>query len=188
MTVLKEKPKIKGTEMTQEVPELPPLPELDATIVREYFDYDASTGVLTWRIQVGRSKVGAATGCLGKRGYLEVGFRGRLWKAHRLAWLHHYGHWPTMTIDHINGIKTDNRISNLRDVDARTNQQNKRVAHSNNRSSGLLGVSWSEQTKKWVASIKVSRKTRNLGHFSTAEAAHAAYVAAKRLLHAGCTL
>jgi hypothetical protein len=99
----------------------------------------------------------------------------------------HYGSWPANTIDHINGIKTDNRIENLRDVTAAVNKQNMRAARSDSRS-GLIGAIWQEDRKSWKAEIAVGGKKKMLGRFKTAEAAHEAYVLAKRTVHEGCTL
>lgn len=113
------------------------------------------------------------------------------YKAHRVAWALHYGEWPKGAIDHINGDGADNRIANLRDVDTRTNQQNQRRAKSNN-STGWLGVYFAPKgyrRKRFRAGIARGDGTYwTIGYFATAEEAHAAYVEAKRKLHAGCTI
>ena len=110
----------------------------------------------------------------------------REYSAHRLAWLYVHGAWPTGQIDHINGDRGDNRISNLRDVTPALNTQNQRRAARSNKSSGLLGVT--ANRGRWLAQISIGGKSRNLGRYATPEEAHAVYVAAKRVLHAGCTL
>ena len=97
------------------------------------------------------------------------------------------GRWPQKSIDHINGDGSDNRWANLRDVDQKTNAQNLREAHADNKA-GLLGVHKGRKYARWKAAIYVDGKTKKLGLFESAEAAHAAYVEAKRLLHAGCTI
>jgi len=74
------------------------------------------------------------------------------YKAHRLAWLYEYGSFPKLEIDHINGIRTDNRLSNLREVDRNTNQKN-RAIHSNS-PSGVLGVTWNKNSFRWEVSFK----------------------------------
>ena len=95
------------------------------------------------------------------------------------------GSWPIGEIDHVNGDRGDNRIANLRDVDHKTNSQNERRARAIN-TSGFLGVS--KQGNKWQASIRHGGKQLYLGLFAAKEEAHSAYLAAKRLLHAGNTL
>lgn len=109
--------------------------------------------------------------------------------AHRLAWVHVHGSWPAGDIDHINGDKLDNRIANLRDVTRSVNKENMRSARGDNKV-GLLGVHVRRQntTRPYVASIRVSGKLIHLGAHNTPEAAHAAYLEAKRRLHSGCTI
>lgn len=106
--------------------------------------------------------------------------------AHRLAWLYVYGEWPQHGLDHINGVRLDNRISNLRDVPQTINLENQRKAKGLTKS-GFLGV---ERTRggKWAARIVANGKRYGLGVFATPEAAHSAYVTAKRKLHEGCTI
>jgi hypothetical protein len=95
------------------------------------------------------------------------------------------GAWPAGQVDHLNGARTDNRWTNLREATAAVNSQNQRVAYPRNKS-GFLGVR--AFRAGWTAQITVARKQVYLGNFSTPEAAHEAYVKAKRELHAGCTL
>lgn len=152
------------------------------------FAYDPSTGALLWRADAGRwksHKAGTAAGWADKRGYLVVQVGRRKLYAHRVAWLLRYGAEPAGDIDHINGIKSDNRISNLRDVSRTVNKQNQRRAHSNS-ATGVLGVS--PYKGKYRARIVVLGKERQIGTFETVDAAQAAYLAAKRELHEGCTL
>ena len=87
--------------------------------------------------------------------------------------------------DHINGIKTDNRIANLRSVSMTVNLQNMRKANRDSLS-GLLGAH--KKRSHWESRIRVDRKQIHLGIFETPEEAHAAYLAAKRLHHSGCTI
>ncbi len=160
---------------------------LTAQRLRELLDYDPETGALVWRVRSGRSVVGTETKCLDASGRIQVRFGGRTYRASRLAWLHYYGCWPEHEIDHINGIKTDNRIANLRDVPRQINQQNIRSVpkHGKNR---LLGASYLPKDRKWQSCISVNNKRISLGRFDTEEEAHAAYIAAKRRLHPGCTI
>lgn len=89
--------------------------------------------------------------------------------------------------DHINGDKLDNRVENLRGVNRSENTQNQRKPTRRN-TSGYLGVGFEQQTKKFRAVIGVNGKYTTLGRFDTAEAAHAAYVDAKRRLHPACSI
>jgi len=130
-------------------------------------------------------KAGAVAGYVGNDGYVRIRASGTRFLAHRLAWFYVHGTWPVGEIDHINGDRSDNRIANLRDVSRLTNRQNMRRAQADNRS-GLLGVSLANNRCK--ASIRSGGKNHHLGYFSSPEAAHAAYVAAKRQRHDGCTI
>jgi hypothetical protein len=151
-----------------------------AKTVRDLLIYDASTGVFTWRVTTNaRAKAGTVAGCV-RNHYRSIGVDGERHYAHRLAWLWVHGEWPTDQIDHINRIKTDNRIANLRQVTPAENMQNS-LKHSNN-TSGFKGVSFSKQTGNWVASIRDGKK-RGLGHFDTPEKAAQAYASAAAALH-----
>ena len=160
---------------------------LTAEQLRTMLHYDASTGSFVWKIQPSRSvKSGDIAGCTEKRiGYITIGIAKRVYKAHRLAWLHVHGEWPQGLIDHINGDKADNRIANLRDVFADGNSQNVRKPNRRNKS-GFMGVIWFQN--KWRASMSVNGKSKWLGDYSTPEEAHQVYLAAKRKYHAACTI
>jgi hypothetical protein len=163
------------------------LPNYDQLSVSDVLSYDPQTGVLTWKVNVGKARVGdVAGGPLKKGGHLTVGFKGRRYLAHRLAWLMHYGAWPVGDVDHKNGNPVDNAIENLRDVAHVVNTQNIREAHKGS-AVPLLGVS---RTKggKYVAQLVAHGKRVLHRTFDTAEEAHAAYLEAKRRAHAGCTI
>lgn len=103
-----------------------------------------------------------------------MSINGRKYAAHRLAWLYVHIKWPAEYIDHINGIKTDNRIANLREASKITNTWN---AKRNNRNrSGFKGVSWHKNTGKWQAQITVNGKYKQLGYYNTALEASNAYL------------
>jgi hypothetical protein len=120
-------------------------------------------------------------------GYIEIGVSDARCTAHRLAWLYVTGAWPTFHIDHINGDKADNRIANLRDVDRNMNLQNIKRAPAHSKS-GLLGASFHSSTGRWASRVYAAGRQRSLGLFDSPEEAHAAYLAAKRRLHEGCTI
>jgi hypothetical protein len=155
--------------------------------VREHISYNPETGLFKWRIDVNNKvHAGDIAGVKRGNGYIHIGFGYRLYSAHRLAWEYAHGEIPEgMQIDHINGIRDDNRIENLRLATPTVNRQNLRKALSNS-SSGFLGVSPSRG--KWRSRIKVSGKFIHLGVYNTPEEAHEAYLVAKRQLHEGNTL
>ena len=150
-------------------------------------DYDPITGVFRWRVNRGRGvKAGDVAGSHDSQGYRQIGISGRMYLSHRLAFMLMTKAWPVAQIDHINGVKDDNRWSNLRDVYRGVNTQNQRKAQKNSKT-GLLGAS-QDKAGRYQATIKLNGKTRYLGAFNTAEEAHQAYLEAKRKLHEGCTL
>lgn len=102
-------------------------------------------------------------------GYRYGGALGKMLKAHRVAWLLHYGDWPSGHIDHINGVRSDNRLINLRDVTRSENQRNIRRSRANK--SGVVGVCWEGRKSKWLSRISVSGKTLHLGLFDDFQAA-----------------
>jgi hypothetical protein len=140
----------------------------------EALDYDGETGAFRWK------KSGRAAGGLGSRGYVAIKIDQVVHFAARLAWQYVHGTTPRY-IDHINGNKIDNRLSNLRECSNAENIRNQRI-HSNN-SSGYKGVYWHKACQKWVAQIGVDRKIHSLGVFDTAENAAIAYDAAAKSHH-----
>jgi len=162
-------------------------PSLTQEQLKELLHYDSDTGTFTWVDSRGRVASGDVAGSPQSMGYLSIRINGRLHLAHRLAWLYSTGEWPKYQIDHINGIRTDNRISNLRDVTANVNQQNQRRGQSGGKT-GLLGVSLYKKTGKYRSEIMCFGAIKFLGYFDTAPEAHAAYVKAKREIHEGCTI
>lgn len=143
------------------------------------FRYDEATGKLTWDAQRGRAKAGDCAGARDHKGYVIVRVDGRIYKAHRIVWLMKTGSWPAGEIDHINGVKDDNRFANLRDVTHAENAQNLHRAQRRNRSCGLLGVTFDRFTGRWKAQLQVNGRRYQIGRYDTAEQAHAAYRTAK---------
>ncbi len=153
---------------------------LTAERLREVLDYNPNAGVFTHRHSHHSVRAGQVAGRLETQGYRQIRVDGRLYTAHRLAWLYTHGEWPTHNLDHRNEDKDDNRISNLReDVDG-LNKQNQSQPRRDN-TSGFLGVS--RNRRRWRASIRVDGHVRNLGTFDAPEKAAAVYLAAKRALH-----
>lgn len=158
---------------------------------KEYAAYDPETGRMWWIKGKKKVVVGAEIGSdpTNTRRYRASNFEYQKFMVHRMAWSMVHGEIPEgMQVDHINGNRHDNRICNLRLVTHTENCENKRGALSNNKSSGLLGVSWSKVMNGWQAYIKVNRKKIPLGYFQDKYEAHQAYLEAKRRLHPGCTI
>lgn len=162
--------------------------KLTAERLREVLAYDPESGLFTWSARTGGSATkGRAAGTVDERGYLRIGVDRRVYRAHRLVWLYVFGKWPSSEIDHIDGDKSNNRISNLRDVSRQVNQQNLRHPHKRG-GSGALGVSKHASTGKWRARIWTNGKNKSLGLFDTKDLASDAYLSAKREHHEGATL
>lgn len=155
--------------------------------LREVLDYDPNTGIFVWKMRVAKcTKIGAVAGCIEKRiGYVTIGIDKNIYRAHKLAWFYMTGKWPIKFIDHINGVKSDNRFKNLREVFEDGNSQNVRKPNKRNKS-GFLGVIRFQN--KWRANITINKKTRRIGDYDTPEEAHQAYLDAKRKYHAACTI
>lgn len=139
--------------------------------------YENATGHLIWKKNVGgRYRKGLRAGRVAKTGYREVGLYGHLYLEHRIVWLIFNRSFPSNQIDHINRIKTDNRIENLRVCNTSENHQNMHAPRTN--TSGVVGVVWSKHSSKWQAQIGLKGKTIYLGLFDTiAEAAKARHEA-----------
>lgn len=140
--------------------------------------YHHESGKFSWKTE---SRFNEPFTCNHPGGYLNGGFLGKTYYAHRVAWLMYYGEWPENHIDHINGDKRDNRIENLRQCLPSQNQCNK--PSQRNSKSGIKGVSWSSRFNRWVAFISLNRKRKNLGYFHTKEDAKVAYDKACLELH-----
>lgn len=154
--------------------------------LKELLSYDPETGLFTWLSQHGaRVRTGSVAGSRTVKRYIRIGVDGALYMAHRLAWLYTYGVWPPQEIDHRDGVRWNNVLSNLRLATPSQNSQNQRGAHRDG-TSGFLGVS--RAGKKWKGQITYGGENVYLGRFDTAEQAHAAYLAAKAAQHPHQTL
>lgn len=141
--------------------------------------YDNETGHMYW------IKNGKRAGCAHSSGYRMIGIKGRKYKEHRIIWLYVYGNYPQFDIDHINRVKNDNRICNLRKASEIENAQNMIMAQSHSKT-GVLGVSPSKYG--YVASIQSNGIKKHLGRFKTIEEAEKVYLNAKKELHKFCAM
>jgi hypothetical protein len=155
----------------------------DIRALMEYLAYNPETGALTWTKYPGGSTVaGAEAGRIRSDGYRYVGFRQKRHLAHRLCWAIHTGAPPPdALVDHVNGDKSDNRISNLRIANYSQNNWNQ-GRHSNNKS-GYKGVRYYKPQRKFHAYIGLCSAKLHLGSFDTAEDAARAYDSAAAELY-----
>lgn len=155
--------------------------KLTAPQLREAVSYDAATGTFVRLKRTSRQLAGEVAGNRRSDGYIKFRVGGIEYFAHRLAWLHFYGEWPSKHIDHIDGNPSNNAISNLRLASDGENAQNQWRASKKNKA-GLLGVSF-HKCGYWRARIAVNKKSKTIGYFKTAAQAYEAYLKAKREFH-----
>lgn len=148
--------------------------------LRTMLSYSRETGFLTWvTCPAGgqgaiRVKSGTPVTCKSVYGYVVVRVNKVLYPAHRIIWLWETGDWPPAMIDHVNGIKDDNRWENLRLATASQNGANRRASIPN--TSGYRGVT--RVGDRWVAQIGLDSHHTGLGTFDTPKEAYDAYCAA----------
>jgi len=136
---------------------------IDAALLREMFDYNPESGRLVRRVWTSpRATPGMIAGSKHSSGYVYISLNNKLHKAHRLIWLWNYGVVPRM-LDHINGIRDDNRLCNLREVTAVQNALNQKLRV--NSKSGVKGVSFHKEGQ-WRATHALGGKQKHLGVFS----------------------
>ena len=150
--------------------------------VRAALDYDPFTGVFRWRWRadvlpwINTRCAGKVAGSLDRRSrtniYITIRLNGRLYLAHRLAWVWMTGEWPDGDLDHENTDGTDNRFINLRPATRTQNNGNQRLSRAN--TTGLKGVS-PLPNGRYQAQIAYQGKNHRLGHFDSPEEAHDAY-------------
>ena len=139
---------------------------MNQNILRNKYSYNIKTGVFTYREKVAiKVHIGDIAGTRSHHtGYVYIKINGKQYAAHRLAWLYMTGEWPEFEIDHVNGVKDDNRIENLRAVTHLENGLNQAKNRSNK--SGVMGVCWLRQNNIWTAQITVKKKQFYLGSFA----------------------
>lgn len=151
-----------------------PLPSQE--ILNRVFSYDEEVGELYWIAPRMKKQKDVPAGCLHNQGYIAVSFEGQSYLAHRIIWAMVYGEIPP-EIDHINGNRMDNRLSNLMAVNRSGNQHN--VSVRKDSSSGVAGVNFCKIHQKWKARIQVNGVRKSLGYFDSLEEAAAARASAK---------
>ena len=138
--------------------------------IKENINYNPETGVFTWKVEKNGIKIDKCGSY--DHGYIRIKINGKLYFANKIAWFLTYNYWPKKEfVDHINGIRDDNRIINLRLVSPRENGQN-RPEHRNGK---LVGYSIHKKTGRYRSLIMIQKKQRQLGMFDTKEEAHEIY-------------
>ncbi len=153
--------------------------------LKRQLEYNPDSGVFTWKekfSKFGRNDiVGRVAGWRSKEGYIIICIGNVDYKAHRLAWLYVHGYFPYEDTDHINMVRDDNRLVNLRPATRTENQFNKPKQRNN--TSGFRGVYWHKGCNKWESYIIANRVRRYLGGFHNKDDAIAAYQAAAKEVH-----
>ena len=146
--------------------------------LKELLHYNPNTGIFVW---INGRTNGKVAGYINLTRYIDIRIDGKAYKAHRLAWLYVHGKFPDNLIDHINGVKDDNRIINLRPATHAQNLHNQKINIKN--TSGLKGVYWHNINNKWIAKITVDGVSKYLGSFMDKHEAHKCYCAAADKYH-----
>lgn len=158
--------------------------ELNQKNLKKILDYNPKTGHLTWKINMnvnGHGKKGERAGNIqNTTKYRRLGIFGKNYKEHRIVWIWYHGNIPT-SVDHINRIRDDNRIENLRECTHIENMQNQSIRKGNK--SGYIGVCWNSKRMLWRSYIVTNYKQTHLGFYNTKEEAYEAYKNAKKQQH-----
>ena len=128
------------------------------------FNYDPETGLFIRRVHRGRGHIGHNAGTI-VDGYIRIIINEERCLAHRLAWMYVYGEWPPGEIDHINRVRSDNRIANLRVCNRLQNCNNKNL-NSNNKS-GASGVYFERESGKWCSQVRHQGKQIRIGRYDS---------------------
>lgn len=153
--------------------------ELTKELLHELFEY--RDGNLYRKVATcNKIKIGQPSSGFNNEGYSHTRVLGKKQKTHRLIFLMHHGYLPT-TIDHINGDRSDNHIENLRDVSRSGNAQNAKLRTDN--TSGVKGVFWNKQCKKWSVSVQVNKKPKYCGLYDDLELAELVAIEARNKYH-----
>lgn len=150
--------------------------------IQELLIYFPESGLFKWKDPSKKLNKDLFAGCE-SNGYRQVTIHRRKYNAHRVAWAWMTGEWPKHEIDHINGVRDDNRWSNLQHVTRFENQQNQHALHADRKHGKLRGACRCKFTGRWQAHIVANGKQFNLGRYDTEIEAHQAYLAAKLRLH-----
>lgn len=148
--------------------------------LKEVLNYNSETGNFTWKTSRPGCKKGHTVGHTHSSGYIQIRVDNVLYNRHRLAWLYVYGYFPEHGLSYINKKPGDDRIDNLREASFVCNARNAKNSKKN--FSGVKGVYWDKQNKKWQAFIGVNMKLKNLGSYKNFHNAVCARLAGEQCL------
>ena len=152
---------------------------LTQELVKELFDY--CDGQLFWRVFTNpRAPIGSKVGCVHASGYLRTKINNKIYFNHRIIFLYHHGYLPKC-IDHIDGNPSNNKIENLREASRTQNNQNAKTRKDN--TSGVKGVRWDKDAKKWRVRVWVNGKRKSLGYYDSLEQAELVATKARNKHH-----
>lgn len=141
----------------------------------KHFHYDREKGFLIWKYhwcyRTSQRIKGKLAGRKNKKYYLQIGFKHKSYMVHKIIYFLETGKNPEM-IDHIDGNRSNNKFSNLREVNNRKNQHNT----YRHRQGKLVGCTYVKKVSKWKAQIKQNKKVKGLGYFNTELEAHQRYM------------
>lgn len=151
--------------------------------LNELFRYEPETGLICWRVRRKgvKAKCGGVAGYVTDRGYIKIVNDGKSMLAHRVAFAIYFGRWPDGEIDHINGVKSDNRVCNLREATRKQNNANRGPLKNN--LTGYKGVNYIKSRNKFVARISNGTRRVFIGMFDSAIEASEAYRKAAKEIH-----
>jgi hypothetical protein len=148
--------------------------------LKELFDYDPATGILRWRVDYGAARAGREAGTKNRHGYRIVCIDHRNYYTHRLVHFMLHG-WVPPFLDHMNGVRDDNRDENLREVTKAQNAYNAKQWRNN--TSGHRGVYWVKRDRVWKVIIQAERQSITVGSFDSLDKAINAHKEAVEKYH-----
>lgn len=155
----------------------PPAPDY----VKSLFLYNEETGLVHWKVNKNKAKIGDLVGTKHNKGYLSVSIDSKNYLLHRVVWCIHYGEWPTALVDHKDTDKKNNKISNLRLATSFNNAQNANLRKDS--TSNIKGVSWHKRLNKWQVRVQENGKRAHLGYFDSLEEAKNCAISFRIKLH-----
>lgn len=145
--------------------------------------FEYKDGDLFWKVNSGgngSTKAGTKAGTTHSNGYKSVRISNVYVKQHRVIFVMFFNRIPKF-IDHIDGNPSNNKIENLREVNASQNLWNTKKGVTN--VSGIKGVCWHKLKNKWIASCAMYKKLYHVGYFDNKDDAHRAIVLFRKSLH-----
>jgi hypothetical protein len=155
---------------------------IDIELMRSLLSYEPETGEFSWLCDRSNIKAGSIAGWINNKGYRLIRIGARCVPAHRIAWAMTFGEYPSKQIDHIDGDRSNNRLSNLRLATLMENCRNRKLGKRNKL--GFKGIYRMKGSDVFVAHIRIGgSKMISLGSYDTPEEAAHAYNKAAVLHH-----